>query len=99
MKKPYLLIITVILCLVLTGGKSLAKDTDAEKIEALKQAIRIDPDDVAVHYNLGSVAQSHYSFGVVYVFVNDRGSALEQYNMLISLDAELANKLINRIYK
>jgi len=53
MKKPYLSIITVILCLVLTGGMSLAKDSDAETIEAFKQAITINPDDAEAHYNLG----------------------------------------------
>jgi tetratricopeptide (TPR) repeat protein len=54
MKKPYLLIITAILYLVLTGGMSLANDSDVEReIEELKQAIRINPDDVDAHYNLG----------------------------------------------
>ena len=54
MKKPYLLIITAILCLVLTGGLSLAKDSDADTIDALKQAIRIDPDYAKAYYNLGT---------------------------------------------
>ncbi len=53
MKKPYLLIITAILYLVLTAGMSLAKDSDAETIEALKQAVRKNPDDAKAHTNLG----------------------------------------------
>ena len=54
-----------------------------------KQAIRIDPDDVDAHYNLG----------LVYVLLNDRGSALEQYKILNSFDSELTNELFNSIYK
>ncbi len=53
MKKPYLLIITVILCLVLTGSMSLAKDSDVEEIEACRQAARENPDDATAHFNLG----------------------------------------------
>ena len=54
MKKPYLLILTAILYLVLTGGMSLANDSDIEReIEELKQAIRINPDDVDALGNLG----------------------------------------------
>ena len=54
MKKPYLLIITAILYMVLTGCMSLAKDSDVVEIEAYKKAIRINPDDVVAHYNLGA---------------------------------------------
>ena len=54
MKKLYLLIITVILCLVLTGSMSLAKDSDADTIEACKQAARKNPDDAKAHSNLGN---------------------------------------------
>lgn len=55
MKKPYLLIITVILCLVLTGSMSLAlaEDSDAETIEACKQAAKKNPDDAQARFNLG----------------------------------------------
>ena len=124
MKKPYLLIITAILCLVLTGSMFLAKDSDAETIEACKQAARKNPDDAEAHSNLGfaygnlgmyneaidsymqairidpDYAKAHYNLGVVYVVsLNDRGSALEQYEILKSLGPELANKLFNLIYK
>jgi tetratricopeptide (TPR) repeat protein len=60
-----------------------------EAIEAYKQTIRIDPDD----------AQSHVNLDLAYVFLNDRGSALEQYKILKSLDSERAIKLFNFIYK
>jgi hypothetical protein len=52
MKKPYLLIITAVVYLVLTGGMSLAKDSDAEKIEACKQQAKMNPDDAQAHVNL-----------------------------------------------
>jgi tetratricopeptide (TPR) repeat protein len=60
-----------------------------EAIESCKQAIRINPDYATAHVNLG----------VAYVYLNDRGSALEQYKILKSLDSELANQLFNLIYK
>ena len=53
MKKPYLLIITAILYLVLTGSMSLANDSDAETIEALKQTVIINPENTNAYYNLG----------------------------------------------
>jgi tetratricopeptide (TPR) repeat protein len=53
MKKLYLLIITAVLYLVLTGGMSLAKDSDVEIIEACKQAVKMNPDYADVHYHLG----------------------------------------------
>ena len=53
MKKPYLLILTAILCLVLTGSMSLAKNSDVEEIEACKQAAKENPDDAQAHFNLG----------------------------------------------
>jgi tetratricopeptide (TPR) repeat protein len=60
-----------------------------EAIEACKQAIRIKPDYVNAHYNLG----------VAYLLSGDKGLALEEYKILKTLDAELANKLFNSIYK
>ena len=87
MKKPYLLSITAILYLVLTGDLSLAKDTDADTIESFKQAIRMNPDYVKAHFNLGYVS----------VFSEDRGGALEQYKILKKLDTELANELFSLI--
>ncbi len=63
----------------------LGKYEDA--IKSFKQAIRIDPDFAEAHYNLGGV----------YSCLNDRDSALEQYEISKSLDPELANKLFNFI--
>jgi Flp pilus assembly protein TadD len=60
-----------------------------EAIESFKQAIRLDPDDAKAHYNLG----------VIYVHLNDRDSALEQYKILESLDSGLANILFDEINK
>ena len=62
-----------------------------EAIESFKQAIRINPDFADAHFNLG----------LAYVLSNDRASALEQYEILKSLDPypEMANVLFNEIYK
>jgi hypothetical protein len=42
---------------------------------------------------------AHFLLGVAYLQLNDRGSALEQYKILKSLDSELAKKLFDFIYK
>jgi tetratricopeptide (TPR) repeat protein len=58
-----------------------------EAIEAYGQAVRIGPN----------IALAHFGLGLAYVSLNNRGSALEQYEILKSLDSELANKLYSRI--
>jgi tetratricopeptide (TPR) repeat protein len=58
-------------------------------LEASKQAIRVKPNDAGAHYNLG----------MAYLSLGDKGSALDEYEILKSLDAEKANKLFNLIYK
>ncbi len=61
-----------------------------DAIEAYKQAIRIKPDHVSSHFNLG----------LTYCLITgDKGSALEEYKILKTLDTELANKLFNLIYE
>jgi len=60
-----------------------------EPMEAFNQAIRIKPDYAKAHYNLG----------IIYLVLNDRGSALEQYKILKTLDPEMANQLFNLIYE
>jgi len=56
-------------------------------VEAFKQAIRIKPDFAEVHCNLGRA----------YFLTGDKGSALEEYKILKTMDAEQANKLFNLI--
>jgi len=60
-----------------------------EAIESFKQAIRIKPDYADAHCNLGAA----------YSINGDKGLALEEYKILKTLDAELANKLFNLIYE
>ncbi|MHC4258833.1 MAG: tetratricopeptide repeat protein [Planctomycetota bacterium] len=60
-----------------------------ETIEAFKQAIRIRPDYTDAHYNLGCL----------YLNMSDKGSALEQYEILKTLDAGRAKALFNMINK
>jgi Flp pilus assembly protein TadD len=58
-------------------------------MEAFQQAIKIKPNYVMAHYNLG----------LTYLILKDNGSALAEYKILKTLDAEQANKLFNLIYK
>jgi tetratricopeptide (TPR) repeat protein len=60
-----------------------------EAIEALKIAIKRNPD----------YAMSYYNLGLIYNLSNDKVSALEQYEILKSLVPELANKLFILINK
>jgi protein O-mannosyl-transferase len=61
----------------------------SEAINAYKQAIRIKPD----------LAEAHNNLGYVYLATGERNSALAEYNILKSLNAELANNLLNQINK
>jgi tetratricopeptide (TPR) repeat protein len=56
-----------------------------EAIEALKHAIQLKPDFGRAYYNLG----------LTYFTQGDRDSALVQYNILKSLDADRAEKLFD----
>ena len=60
-----------------------------EAIEAFKQAISRSPDD----------ANAHFGLGLSYLSTGNRSSALEEYKILKSLDADMAEKLFDRIYK
>ena len=66
---------------------TIQEASDVEEIETYKQEVEKNPDDAEAHFNLG----------VAYLLLNDRGSALEQYEILKSLDSELANVLFNLI--
>ena len=85
MKKPYLLIITAILYLVVTGGMSLANDSDAETIESCKQAIRIDPD----------YADAHGSLGNVYYILSKYKEAIEAFKQAIRIFPDYATTHYN----
>ena len=61
----------------------------AGKIETAKEEVRENPDDANAHYNLG----------LAYFSLNDRDSALEQYEILKKLGPKLADELFNQIYE
>jgi len=58
-----------------------------ESVEAFKHAFRIKPD----------YAEAHYFLGVVYFLMGNKGSAMDEYEILKELDADLANGLLNVI--
>jgi Tfp pilus assembly protein PilF len=60
-----------------------------EAIDIYKQAIGIKPDYALAHYNLG----------VAYLAIDDKDSAMAEYNILKSLNPEMAKKLLNQINK
>jgi len=41
----------------------------------------------------------HYGLGLAYLGLNNKSSALDQYEILKKLDTELANGLFNLIYE
>ncbi len=61
----------------------------AEGIQEFKTAIRLDPHDSGARFGLGKVCSS----------LGERASAPEEYKMLRQLNAELAEKLFDLIYK
>ena len=60
-----------------------------EEIEAFKATIRIRPDDAKAHFNLGEA----------YLSVGDKGSALNEYKILKTLDYSMASLLFYLIYQ
>jgi Flp pilus assembly protein TadD len=64
-------------------------DRGTEAIDAFKQAIKIKPD----------YAEAHKNLGYAYLTIGDKNSALAEYNILKSLNSELANNLFKEINK
>jgi tetratricopeptide (TPR) repeat protein len=60
-----------------------------QAIDAYKQTIKLKPDLAVAHANLG----------VAYLVIGDKNSAMAEYNILKSLNSELANNLLNQINK
>ena len=73
----------------LTGlGSALVKLGQFDQAEAaLKQAIRIKPDDAGAHFGLGC---AYADFG-------NRGAALEEYERLKDLNSKMAQELFEVI--
>ena len=90
MKKPHLLIITVILCLVLTGSMSLAKDTGAESIDEDKQAAKENSDDATVYFDRG----------VDYLKSGMYKEAIEEFKQATEIDPDYAkaHKTLGYVY-
>lgn len=66
---------------------SIGRYEDA--IGAFKQCVRIKPDHAEAHLNLG----------IAYSVMEDKAAALQQYQILKTLDIEQANELFGRIYR
>ncbi|MCK5287152.1 MAG: tetratricopeptide repeat protein, partial [Thermodesulfovibrionia bacterium] len=60
-----------------------------EAVDTLKQAIRVNPNNAEAHYNLG----------FAYLMLNDKSSAINEYEILKNLDTEFANKLFRKIHE
>jgi tetratricopeptide (TPR) repeat protein len=58
-------------------------------IEAFKQAIRIKPD----------LADAHFNLGIIYLTLNAKGYALEEYKILKDFNPEMADDFFGVIYK
>ena len=109
MKKVALLVIVVmvgfgVIGCVTTGDKKTSPDVEVyfklgnthakegryqEAIEAYKQVIKLKPD----------LAEAHNNLGLAYLKIKDKVNALEEYKILKTLNAEMANKLFNLINK
>ena len=58
-----------------------------ESKEAYQQAIRLKPD----------FAEAHYGLGRTYLMLGDRDGALEEYNVLKTLDPKSAEELLKNM--
>lgn len=73
----------------LLGNAYYRVDLYAKAISAYQKCLELSPNFVKARYNLGAI----------YVFQGDKPSALRQYNALLKLDADLADKLNDSIKK
>jgi tetratricopeptide (TPR) repeat protein len=58
-----------------------------DAIRAFKASLRADPDDV----------DAHYSLGLMYLLIGNKGAALEEYQVLKRLDDSLGKRLLDFI--
>ncbi|MBI5674375.1 MAG: serine protease [Nitrospirae bacterium] len=60
-----------------------------EAASAFQKVLKYRPD----------YAEAHYNLGIVYLFLNDKGAALEKYKTLKTINTKLADKLFSLIKK
>jgi len=60
-----------------------------EAVKAFKQTIFLKPDFADAHYNLG----------IIFLFLHNKGSALEEYKILKDLNQDKGDELFNAIYE
>jgi tetratricopeptide (TPR) repeat protein len=61
----------------------------AKAVATYKQAIHLSP----------RFADAHYNLGITYLYMKDRNAALEEYNILKTINPEQAEKLYAEINK
>jgi tetratricopeptide (TPR) repeat protein len=83
-------------------------------IKAYQQAIKTDPTDATLHYNLANYyiklaykeairvepdyVSAHFNLGTALLQKGDKTGALDEYKILKKLDKETADNLFNKIY-
>jgi len=71
------------------GAEYFRRKQFSEAEHMIREAIRLDPN----------LAEAHYLLGKIYLALKRKGSAIEQYKKLQSLDARLSSKLYREIFK
>ena len=108
MKRPYLLIITATLCLVLTGGMSLAKDSEAPRTKGAEDFPRTksaeDKETIEACKQVVSKnpddAKSYFNLSIAYLKSGMYQEAIESLKQAIRIDPDdvKANKTLSYIY-
>ena len=70
-----------------------------EAIKYYKQAIKIKPDFVLAHENLANLVDARYRSGITHLKNGNKDSALKEYEILKTIDANMANELLKIINK